>query len=76
MPAEIVWRKKAQFDEGSGVAERMRVISDELVGEDEPASPARSREEQVYQDIFVRQFSNPRLLESLVRHWADPSSRL
>ncbi len=54
----------------------MRVISDELVGEDEPASPARSREEQVYQDIFVRQFSNPRLLESLVRHWADPSSRL
>ena len=76
VPAEIVWRKKAQFDEGSGVAERMRVISDELVGEDEPASPTRSREEQVYQDIFVRQFSNPRLLESLVRHWADPSSRL
>ena len=76
VPAEILWREKAQFDEGSGVAQRMRVISDVLVGEKEPASFARSREEQVYKDIFVRQFSNPRLLESLVRRWADPSSRL
>ena len=76
LPAEILWRPKAQFDEGSGVAERMRAILHELVVDVEPAAPARNREEQVYLDIFLRQFSNPDLLAGLVRRWADSSSRL
>ena len=42
----------------------------------EPAAPARNSEEQVYLDIFVRQFSNPHLLAGHVRRWADESSRL
>ena len=76
LPAEILWRRKAQFDEGSGIAERMGAILRGCIADAEPAAPARNSEEQVYLDIFVRQFSNPHLLTSHVRRWADESGRL
>jgi asparagine synthase (glutamine-hydrolysing) len=76
LPAEILWRRKAQFDEGSGIAERMGAILRGYIADVEPGAPARNSEEQAYFDIFVRQFSNPHLLTGHVRRWADESSRL
>ena len=76
MPAEILWRRKVQFYQGSGIAERMGGILRGCIADVEPAAPARNSEEQVYLDIFVRQFSNPHLLTSHVWRWADESGRL
>jgi asparagine synthase (glutamine-hydrolysing) len=76
LPPEIVWRAKAQFDEGSGVADKIAAIVQAFGDDVEPVAPARNAEEQIYLDIFSRQFDNPALVTSLVRRWADGSSRL
>ncbi len=63
LPSEIVWRKKAQFDQGSGL--------DALLTSLTPgnATPSREIEEAWYRDTLAAQFDNPDRLLNLVGHW-------
>ena len=59
IPDEILWRRKAQFGDGSGTADAMDRVVDSLVPDADWAAvrfaglpPARTREELAYQRIF------------------------
>jgi len=81
LPADIVWRDKEQFDEGSGVA---RLLADEAggrarVNEDRPSGTAedgsprapRSTEEAWYQGLLAAAFRRPGPVLGLVAHWSE-----
>lgn len=63
LPEEILWRRKEQFGDGSGTADAMNRLVDDLVSEAEGFDaedvrlpglpPARTREELAYQRIFA-----------------------
>ncbi|MDQ3615885.1 MAG: asparagine synthase (glutamine-hydrolyzing) [Actinomycetota bacterium] len=60
IPDEILWRRKAQFGDGSGTTDVMARQAASLVSDEDWASarieglpPARSREELAYQRIFA-----------------------
>lgn len=60
IPDEILWRRKEQFGEGSGTADAMNRVVDELVPDSDWESvhfegipQARTREELAYQRIFT-----------------------
>lgn len=78
LPSEIVWREKAQFDEGSGTAD---LLADFLTGAVSPAQvesyrasyPAadlRSAEECAYFRSFLHAFDDPQLVLSTVGRWS------
>ena len=69
LPAHIVWRHKAQFDEGSGVATLLQ--SYDHGGATRGDEPCRSAEERYYRATLASQFEQPDLLLNLVSHWAD-----
>lgn len=79
LPAEIIWRGKQQFDEGSGIIEpleqecRSRMSLDEF--EDYrrlyPEACLRSREEAVYHRILKEVYSNPTPILDNVARWSE-----
>jgi len=74
LPSDIVWRNKAQFDQGSGIAELLEAISrtkTTIAAHDHLPRPARSAEENFYRTTLIEQFDNPAKLLPLVTHWDD-----
>jgi asparagine synthase (glutamine-hydrolysing) len=79
LPEEIVWRKKLQFDEGTGIADALpryidRVFSEEeaqKIMRDNPAVELRSREEAYYFKIFSDFFSDKEHIVNNVARWID-----
>jgi asparagine synthase (glutamine-hydrolysing) len=77
LPASVVWRDKAQFDEGSGTAG----LLPELTAADGidveryrarfPGTPLRSAEECVYHRILCESLPDPEPVLANVARWAD-----
>ena len=79
LPNEIVWRKKEQFDEGSGSVDLLQHLTDGLITEAEAAAhqrryseaQLRSAEECYYHKVFMEVFDNPQNILPNVGRWAE-----
>lgn len=80
LPAEVVWRTKAQFDEGTGIADALPALVATMTpgsGDDvgyrdrHPDDSLRSREECVYHRLLVDAVPDPGLVLANVGRWTD-----
>jgi asparagine synthase (glutamine-hydrolysing) len=79
LPQEIVWRDKAQFDEGSGtvdllqsaIAEKMTPTAADEYRVAHPEIRLRSPEECFYHRIFTEVFEFSELISANVGRWAE-----
>jgi asparagine synthase (glutamine-hydrolysing) len=79
LPAEIVWRDKEQFDEGSGTADLLARGLDEVMSERDARrymaqheeTYLRSREECVYHKLLSEAYEDPSIVLNNVARWAD-----
>jgi asparagine synthase (glutamine-hydrolysing) len=66
LPADVIWRKKAQFDEGSGTVEALdRALAGLLGG---PVD--REREAALYERLLRAQYRSPDLVLANAGTWA------
>ena len=68
LPPEVVWRKKAQFDEGSGTVRALeQVLSDVL----ESTGPVdRAREGEFYERLIRERYNEPALIFDNTGTWS------
>jgi len=79
LPEEILWRRKEQFDEGSGTADIMPRLAAEAMSDNEyqhhiaqnSRLQLRSKEEAYYHRLFDRVYENSRSVLETVGRWAD-----
>ncbi|ACB53351.1 asparagine synthetase [Crocosphaera subtropica ATCC 51142] len=79
LPDEIVWRKKEQFDEGSGTVDLLVDTLKDIMSEEQAQTyqkqhshiNLRSAEECYYHQIFMDVFDNPTAILNNVARWAD-----
>ncbi len=79
LPENIVWRDKAQFDEGSGTTDMLAdIIAEETAKFDShafrqkrPEAALRSPEEAYYYSMFEYAFEAPQLLLPNIGRWAQ-----
>jgi asparagine synthase (glutamine-hydrolysing) len=79
LPAEIVWRKKEQFDEGSGTVQMLEGILERFSASCEAPNytnehdklGVRSAEERVYHRLLSEAFTTPEIVFDNVVHWSD-----
>jgi asparagine synthase (glutamine-hydrolysing) len=82
LPAEITWRIKEQFDEGSGTVEMLEGVLTGVMGKTEmqkhryrfPETQLRSAEECHYHRLFMEAFEQPELVLANVARWAERPS--
>lgn len=67
LPADLVWRKKAQFDEGSGTVSALEGALSALTGE--PAPVSRAAEGALYQRILRERFVDAERILANAGHW-------
>ncbi len=67
LPADIVWRTKAQFDEGSGSIDALRVALSGLTGK--PAPVPREDQAACFRTILESRFADPALILSQAGTW-------
>ncbi len=68
LPAGIVWREKAQFDEGSGTVRALDRVLSERLGSPGPFD--RAREEALYESLVRERYRQPALIFDNARKWA------
>jgi len=69
LPADLVWRKKAQFDEGTGTVD---VLQEALAIASGRAGPfSREDEAAIYEQILREQFTDPDMILAQAGTWAD-----
>jgi asparagine synthase (glutamine-hydrolysing) len=79
LPTEIVWRDKAQFDEGSGAGDLLAELTSPAgaaIDPDDyrrrrPGTLLRSAEECRYHELLLDAFEDPGTLEGNVGRWAE-----
>jgi asparagine synthase (glutamine-hydrolysing) len=77
LPASVVWRDKAQFDEGSGTADLLpSLTADDHIDVEQyraryPGTPLRSAEECLYHRLLCESLSDPEPVLANVAQWAD-----
>ena len=79
LPNEIVWRKKEQFDEGSGTLDLLAETLENVMSEDKVKQyqgqysdiNLRSAEECYYHQLFMSAFENPSRILNNVARWAE-----
>ena len=77
LPDEVVWRDKAQFDEGSGTADLLPRLGEAVdIDVDEyrrqwPTVTLRSAEECWYHRLLVEQLDDPEVVLPNVARWTD-----
>ncbi|MFL5680239.1 MAG: asparagine synthase-related protein, partial [Chloroflexota bacterium] len=78
LPAEIAWRRKEQFDVGSGTVDLLAAILGPLVGDVDVAAeaavaglPLRSAEEAYYHRLLRESLSRPELILRNVGRWSQ-----
>ena len=67
LPPELVWRKKAQFDEGSGTLALLGQALRQIAGSREP--PDRAAEAALYQEMLRRQYRMPGRILAAAGDW-------
>lgn len=70
LPAELIWRKKAQFDEGSGTISALDEALGGLLGERGAAPLDRAREGALYERVLDEQFAEAALIRANAGIWA------
>jgi asparagine synthase (glutamine-hydrolysing) len=79
LPDEVVWRDKAQFDEGSGTAELLPALSAGIDLDVDayrrryPDTVLRSAEECWYHRVLVEHLDDPDVVLANVARWSDRS---
>jgi asparagine synthase (glutamine-hydrolysing) len=68
LPEELIWRRKAQFDEGTGAVDALDEALSIATGEAAPVD--RETEARLYRDILCRQFENPEMILANAGAWA------
>lgn len=79
LPAEIAWRDKAQFDEGTSADDRLRAIVEDWMTSEQARKYAarfaddelRSREECVYHRLLCEAYTDPGIILANVARWAE-----
>ena len=79
LPDEIVWRRKEQFDEGSGTVDLLTETLKDVMNEKQAndyqrqhsAVSLRSAEECYYHQLFMDAFDNPTGILNNVARWAE-----
>jgi asparagine synthase (glutamine-hydrolysing) len=76
LPREIVWRDKAQFDQGSGLEAHLTALfsvppPDRAAGKTggRKTGEGRSAEESWYRHMLESRFDEPAMVTDLVAHW-------
>ncbi|KUL95549.1 asparagine synthetase [Bosea sp. WAO] len=67
LPDDLVWRKKAQFDEGSGTVDALRQALRILTGA--TCEVGQEREAALYREILKRRFRDPGMILSQAGRW-------
>ncbi len=67
LPADLVWRKKAQFDEGSGTVDALNQALAQHAGVTPPVD--RSREAKLYERLLREQYEDPDLILENAGMW-------
>jgi asparagine synthase (glutamine-hydrolysing) len=67
LPADIVWRKKAQFDEGSGAVAALDAALAQWLGD---KAGDRAAEAALYERLLRARFAEPELVLSTAGTWA------
>ena len=69
LPQDLVWRKKAQFDEGTGT---VGVLEEALsIASGERGSFTRGQEQTIYERILRGQFEDADMILAHAGTWAD-----
>ena len=84
LPHDIVWRKKEQFDEGSGSVDLLEEALSSAMSESEaslyaekwPDTLLRSAEECHYHKLFMEAYENPEPLLKNVGRWSERPGEL
>lgn len=79
LPPEVVWRDKAQFDEGSGATDLLGDVTRELAAgidvaaarERHPEARLRSAEECLYHHLLCQSFPDPAPVLATVGRWSQ-----
>ena len=79
LPEEIVWRRKAQFDQGSGTTEVVEEVGERGMSAAEarahraahPDARLRSDEEAFYHRLLLDAFEHPEPVLANVARWTD-----
>lgn len=79
LPSEIVWRKKEQFDEGSGTTDVLACMGDYFMPQNaakeyaaaHKADRIRSHEESVYHKLLREAYVDPSTVLANVARWKD-----
>jgi len=67
LPADVVWRKKAQFDEGSGTIDVLNQALSQLLGVTPPID--RDSEGRLYERLLREQYQDPDLILENAGKW-------
>ena len=67
LPAALVWRRKAQFDEGSGAVDALQEALSQVLGITGPVD--REIEASLYERLLREQFENPDLILANAGMW-------
>ena len=79
LPDEILWRKKEQFDEGSGTVDLLKGLLHDVGATDDIGAyrdrcdglDLRSQEECYYHNLFMDVFEDPEPILGNVARWAQ-----
>jgi asparagine synthase (glutamine-hydrolysing) len=69
LPPELVWREKAQFDEGTGTVDTLDEALSIATGTPSPVD--RETEARLYHDILCEQFENPEMILQNAGTWTQ-----
>lgn len=69
LPHDLIWRKKAQFDEGTGTVDTLSQALAIVTGAPSPVD--RKAESQAYEEILRQQFDDPDMILENAGAWAE-----
>jgi asparagine synthase (glutamine-hydrolysing) len=67
LPADLIWRKKAQFDEGSGTLDTFEAVIAQLLEQAPPVD--RKKEGQLYERLLREQYADPDMILQMAGMW-------
>lgn len=69
LPPDLLWREKAQFDEGSGTVDALDVALSKISGQAAPID--RETEAALYEQMLRKQYQDAELVLKCAGAWAD-----